>query len=103
MSAPSEEKLLMSNLSLKVEHCSDLRPHLKAILDCVKAIHTTLSAVMVDVAAIRRTIFDDPENVGIYRNHLKQTIAAAKPLVEEAMLSYDSLMQQIANSQQWTN
>ncbi|HEY4739090.1 MAG TPA: hypothetical protein VIH76_00690 [Candidatus Acidoferrales bacterium] len=58
---------------------------------------------MADVAAIRNTMFEDPGNIDTYRNHLKQTIATTKPLVDEAMRSYDFLMQEISNSQQWTN
>jgi hypothetical protein len=48
-------------------------------------------------------MFEDPEKIDTYRNHLKQTIATTKPLVDEAMLSYDLLMQEISDSQQWTN
>jgi uncharacterized membrane-anchored protein YhcB (DUF1043 family) len=76
---------------------------LEQILSCVKSLHVTLSAVMADVAAIRRTMFEDSEKIDTYRNHLKQTIATTKPLVDEAMLSYDFLMQEISDSQQWTN
>jgi hypothetical protein len=86
-----------------VQHHSDLRPHLEQILSCVKSLHVTLSAVMADVAAIRKTMFEDSEKIDTYRNHLKQTIATTKPLVDEAMLSYDFLMQEISDSQQWTN
>jgi uncharacterized membrane-anchored protein YhcB (DUF1043 family) len=76
---------------------------LEQILSCVKSLHVTLSAVMADVAAIRKTMFEDSEKIDAYRNHLKQTIATTKPLVDEAMLSYDFLMQEISDSQQWTN
>jgi hypothetical protein len=48
-------------------------------------------------------MFDNSDNVEIYRNHLKQTIQTAKTLVDEAMLSYDFLMQAISDSQQWAN
>jgi hypothetical protein len=34
---------------------------------------------------------------------LKQAIEAAKPLVDEAMLSYDFLMQAISDSHEWAN
>jgi hypothetical protein len=93
----------MPNSRLEVQHRSDLRPHLEQILSCVKSLHVTLSAVMADVAAIRKTMFDNSDNVEIYRTHLKQAIQTAKPLVDEAMLSYDSLVQAISDSQQWTN
>jgi hypothetical protein len=93
----------MPNSRLEVQHPSDLRPHLEQILSCVKSLHVTLSAVMADVAAIRKTMFEALEEIDTYRNHLKQAIATTKPLVDEAMLSYDFLMQEISDAQQWTN
>jgi len=88
---------------LKVQHRSDSRPQLEEILNCVKSLHVTLSAVMVEVAAIRRTMFDNSDDTEIYRGHLKQAIETAKPLVDEAMLHYDFLIQAISDSQQWAN
>ena len=93
----------MPNSRLEVQHRSDLRPHAEEILSCVKSLHVTLCAVMADIAATRKTMFDNSDNIEIYRTHLKQAIESAKPLVDEAMLSYDSLMQAISDSQQWTN
>jgi hypothetical protein len=88
---------------LELQHRNELRTHLEAILGCVKSFHTTLSAVMADVAAIRKTVFEDAKSIELYRNHLKTTIATTKPMVEEAMLSYDYLMQEIIESQRWEN
>ena len=93
----------MPNSRLEVQHRSDLRPHLEEILSCVKSLHVTLCAVMADIAATRKTIFDNSDNIEIYRTHLKQAIETANPLVDQAMLSYDSLMQEISDSQEWTN
>lgn len=93
----------MSTASLEVQHLSDLRDQLEAILSCVKSLHATLSAVMADVAAIRKTMFEDPDNIDIYKSHLKQAIETARPLVEQAMLYYDLQMQEIVGSQQWEN
>jgi hypothetical protein len=93
----------MSTASLEVKHLNDLRHQLEAILSCVKSLHATLSAVMADVAAIRKTMFEDQDNIDIYKSHLKQAIETAKPLVEQAMLYYDLQMQEIVGSQQWDN
>jgi hypothetical protein len=93
----------MPNSRLEEQQRSDLRPHLEEILSCVKSLHVTLCAVMADIAATRKTVFDNLDNIEIYRTHLKQAIETAMPLVDEAMLSYDSLMQAISDSQQWTN
>lgn len=79
---------------------SDLGRHLEAILSCVKSLHVTLSAVMADVAALRETILENPDNIDLYSSHLKQTIAATKPLVDQAILYYDLRMREIADSKQ---
>jgi hypothetical protein len=89
--------------SLEVQHLSDLRDQIEAILSCVKSLHATLSAVMADVAAIRKTMFEDPDNIDVYKSHLKQAIETARPLVEQAMLYYDLQMQEIVGSKQWEN
>jgi len=75
----------MPRSRLEVQHRGDLRPHLEEILSCVKSLHVTLCAVMADIAATRKTIFDNSNNIEIYRTHLKQAIETAKPLVDEAM------------------
>lgn len=93
----------MSTERLEEQHLSDLRHHLEAILSCVKSLHVTLTAVMADVAAIRETICEDPDNIDIYSIHLRKTIAAARPLVDQAILYYDLQMQEIVDSQQWEN
>ena len=93
----------MSTARPEVQLPSDLQHHLEAILSCVKALHATLSAVMADVAAIRKTMFEDPDNIDTYNRHLTQTIATAKPLVDQAMLYYDLQMREIVDSQQWEN
>jgi hypothetical protein len=89
--------------TLEVKNSNDLRPHLEEILSCIKSLHVTLGAAMVDIAAIRKTMFENPHNIKIYQRHLELAIATAKPLVDEAMLSYDFLMQEISNSQHWAN
>ena len=93
----------MSNLSLGVQHRSNLRSHLETILGCVKSLHCTLSALMADVAAIRRTVLDDPTNIDIYRVHLRQTMATTKPLVEEAMVSSDCFFHKLLEPKQREN
>ena len=93
----------MSTAKPEAQHPSDLRHHLEVILSCVKALHATLSAVMADVAAIRKTMFEDPDIIDIYKSHLKQTITTTKPLLDQAMLYYDLQVREIVDSQQWEN
>jgi hypothetical protein len=93
----------MGKSSLEEPGRDALLPHLAAIVSCVKSLHATMSAVMADVAAIRNTIFDDQQNIRLYRSHLKLALGTAKPMVDDAMRSYDALLQEIVDSCQWKN
>lgn len=81
----------------------EILAYLEALLSCVKSLHSSVGAVMADVAAMRSTMLEDPEEMALYRNNLKLAVATAKPIVDEAMRSYDDLMQEIAGSQQYKN
>jgi hypothetical protein len=81
----------------------DLLASLEALLGCVKSLHAAVGAVMADVAAIRNTVFEDPEDIAVYRANLRMAVATAKPMVDQALSSYDDLLQDIVNSQQYTN
>jgi len=41
------------------------------------------------VAAMRSTMLEDPEEMVLYRTNLKLAMATARPMVDEAMRSYD--------------
>jgi len=69
----------------------------------VKTLHATLTAIMADVAALRRTVLDEPEGMGLYRTNLRSAIATAKPLLDEAMQSYDQMIRQIENLRELWN
>jgi hypothetical protein len=93
----------MSRLQLDPKERMELLTYLEALLGCVKSLHASVGAVMADVAAIRNTIFEDDEEIALYRTNLRLAVATAKPMVDEAMHSYDELMQEIADSQQYKN
>jgi len=69
----------------------------------MKTLHATLGALMADVAAIRRTLLHDAENVARYRENLISTMETAKPLVDEAMQSYEETIRQIEESEELRN
>jgi hypothetical protein len=93
----------MAKLQLDPEEKLDLLAHLEALFGSVKALHATMGAVMADLAAIRNTMFDGPEEIALYRATLKSALATAKPMVDEAVCSYDDLLQEIVESQQYPN
>jgi len=93
----------MAKLQLDAREKLDLLVSLEAILGCVRSLHVTVGAVMADVAAIRNTLFEEPEEIAVYRANLRLAMATAKPMVDEALNCYDDLLQEIADSQQYPN
>lgn len=93
----------MAKLQMDAREKLDLLASLEALLGCMKSLHTTVGAVMADVAAIRNTVFEDPEDLAVYRANLRLAMSAARPVVDEALNSYDDLLQEIIGSQQYTN
>jgi hypothetical protein len=93
----------MAKLQLEPQERMELLAYLEALLGCVKSLHVSVGAVMADVAAIRNTVFEDPEEISLYRANLRSAVETARPVVDEAMRSYDDLMQEIVDSQQYKN
>ena len=93
----------MSKLQLEPQEKMDLLAYLDALLGRVNSLHASVGAVKADLAAIRNTVFDDPEEIALCRAHLRMAVSTAKPMVDEAMHSYDDLLQEIEDSQQFPN
>jgi len=93
----------MSKLQWDAQEKMDLLAYLEALLGCVKSLHASVGSVMADVAAIRNTMFEDPEELALYRANLRAAVATAKPVVDETLRSYDDLLQEIVDSQPYPN
>ena len=93
----------MLNTALRAQEIPNLQDFLASTVRHVKTLHATLSAVMTDVAAIRRTLLEEPEDVSQYRSNLLEAIKTAKPLVDEALQSYDEMIRQIQGLKEWRN
>lgn len=93
----------MFNRHKESEQQTEILAYLEALLGCVKSLHANVGAVMADVAAMRSTMLDGPDQVAMYKTNLKLAAATAKPMVEEAIPSYDDLLEEIAGSQQYKN
>ncbi|HVM76365.1 MAG TPA: hypothetical protein VMT75_12020 [Candidatus Saccharimonadales bacterium] len=94
---------MAKRLEMTAQEKMDLLAYLEAILGCMKSLHAGFGAVMADMAAIRATVFDDPEELATVRTNLKIAATAARPMVDEAIRSYDDLLDEITNSQGWQN
>ena len=93
----------MLNAALQTRDVQSLQNFLLSTVRHVKSLHATLTAVMIDVAALRRTLLDEPANDIDYKSNLRAAIETAKPLVDEAMQSYDEMIRQIEGLEEWRN
>jgi hypothetical protein len=93
----------MSKLQWTAQEKLELLASLEALIGCMKSLHATMGAVLADVSAVRNTLFDDPEDLAVYRSNLRLAAAMAKPKAEEALSSYDDLLAEIADSQRYAN
>jgi hypothetical protein len=82
------------------QHLEDM---LAATVQHVRALHATLSAVMVDVAALRQSVLNGAEDVNRYKERVKTGSDIAKPLVQAAMRSYDDMIRQITDCEEKAN
>ena len=93
----------MLNPALEVPQVRNVQELLLSTVKQVRALHAALSALMTDVAAIRRTLLHGPGDLVQYKNNLHSAIETAKPIVDEAMESYDEMIRQIEDSEGWRN
>jgi hypothetical protein len=63
------------------------------VMESLKALHVMVVSVMADLTAVRRTLLSDPALLREYENQLNSAHATAKPLLDEAMKSYDARLE----------
>lgn len=93
----------MLNPAQEVHEAQNVHDLLLSTVKQVRALHATLSALMTDVAAIRRTCLHGGKDMLTYKDNLRAAIETAKPIVDEAMQSYDEMIRQIQESEGWRN
>lgn len=93
----------MLNPAAEVGEFRDLHQLLLVTVRQVRTMHATLSALMADIAAVRRTVLQDEEDILNYKNNLVSTLETARPLVDEAMQCYDEMIRQIGDSERFCN
>lgn len=93
----------MLNPAPEVHETQNVHELLLSTVKQVRALHATLSALMTDVAALRRTLLHGRADMIRYQDNLQAAIATARPLVDEAMQSYDDTIRQIQESEGWRN
>ena len=92
----------MAKPQIGTEERVELLEYLEMLLGCVKSLHASVGVVMADVAAMRDTMLQDPDEVALCRGTRKARELTADPSIDEAMRSMDDLME-MANAQQYKN
>lgn len=83
-------------------HTEELEETLATTIGHIKSLHSTLSVLMMEVAAIRRTVLDGPEEIAVYRDNLRAAQEIAKPIVQEAMETFDEMIRKMGGDG-WEN
>ena len=81
----------------------ELSESLAFALRYIKALHGTLAAALIDVAALRQIVLNNPKEAKRYHRVLESEAAKVKSLVATAMQAYDEEILQIQTISQWRN
>jgi len=85
----AEQKALSDALALALRH--------------IKALHGTLAATLIDVAALRQIVLNSPKESNRYRQVLESEATKVKSLVATAMQAYDEEILRIQTMNHWKN
>jgi hypothetical protein len=69
----------------------------------MKGLQAMISALMAEVAALRKTVTEKPENTEPYQTNLKTAVKTAQPFVDDAMQTYDQMIQLVCSTEVWKN
>jgi hypothetical protein len=78
-----------------------LSGNLVPVIETVKALHVMVASVMADQTALRQTVSEDPELAKRYEEHLAKAISIAKPLIAEAIESYNAMIEGLEEPHGW--
>jgi len=97
-----EEELVLNLAPAKaLGDTVELEETLAMTIGHLKCLHSTLSILMLEVAAIRRTVLEGPEEIALYRDNLKSAQEIARPIIDEAMESFDEMIRKMGGG--WEN
>ena len=82
----------MEDPVLEVDVVNRLQNHTILTLEHLRAFHLAVSALMAELAAIRRTTIQIDKARTQYKLNLAKAMRKAKPLLDEAARSYDDQM-----------
>jgi hypothetical protein len=69
------------------------------IVSHIKGLHTVLSSVMLDTAALRQSMLVNNKSQAAYADRVKAGRQIGKPLLESALRSYDQIIMKLREGQ----
>ena len=87
----------MGDPALEIEIVNQLENHMMRTLEHLKAFHLTVSTLMIELAAVRRTVIISEKAKSQYKLNLAKAMRQAKPLLEEAARSFDDQINSVTN------
>jgi hypothetical protein len=86
-----------------MEDQKELSESLALALKHIKALHGTLAAALIDLAALRQIVLNSPKETKRYQQVLTSEAAKVKSLVATAMHAYDEEILHIHAQSHWRN
>jgi hypothetical protein len=86
-----------------MEDQKELSESLALALKHIKALHGTLAAALIDLAALRQIVLNSPKETKRYHQVLTSEAAKVKSLVANAMHAYDEEILHIHAQSHWRN
>ena len=80
-----------------------LQATLAVAIGQMKGLHAMITALMAEVAALRKTVAEKPENADQYQSNLKAAMETARPFVDDAMQTYDEMIELVCSTDAWKN
>jgi hypothetical protein len=86
--------------ALEPDLLNRLQNHTMLTLEHLKAFHLTVSALMIELAAVRRATIVTEKAKSQYQLNLATAMRQAKPLLDEAARSFDDQINSLNNQMQ---
>lgn len=87
----------MEDPSFEVDIVNRLENHMVRTLEHLKAFHLTVSTLMIELAAVRRTAIGTEKARSQFKLNLANAMRQAKPLLDEAARSFDDQINSVNN------
>ena len=81
-------------------HEKEYENALVEVVNHIKGLHTILSSVMLDTAALRQSLLVNDKSRAAYADRVKAGTEIGQPLLESALRSYDQIIRKLREAQQ---